>query len=162
MNALFVPIVVLGIIFLVMLCNSNKDGYSDPNDAPRREGPDRPSYYRNERRYTNSYHIPADLHNKLTPYMSQHSREDIPDIMDKYNQLPVPDTLLGACKTYAPLCGINPPDCLYLRTLTPSQRKCLYCTTKRNDVYKRCKEAGGSDSTCIQKYIDCQKSCQQS
>ena len=39
MNVLFVAIVMLGIILLVMLCNSNKDHYGDPPD-PRRYNSD--------------------------------------------------------------------------------------------------------------------------
>ena len=51
-----------------MICNSNKDGYSDPNDAPRREGPGG---------------FPLE-------FRSQHGREDIPDnddIVAQYDQL---------------------------------------------------------------------------
>jgi len=112
MNALFVVIVVLGIIFLVMICNSNKDGY-----VP----------------------MPQCIYTPINI-----NQNDLPDI----------------CEAYHPLCGLDSHDCRNLQTLTSSQIKCLHCVDKRNDVHKKCVEAGGSRDDCVKKYLDCQQSCQ--
>jgi len=74
MKPLFVAIVVLGIIFLVMLCNSNKDGYVTPNEH---------NYVPKNLKYTSQR--PRQPRVFMKQYMAGH--EDAQDMMDQYEQL---------------------------------------------------------------------------